>query len=88
MIEGLLEDTKKLIVKCGWKIRNIKHALTGSYYIEICRINEYCLIRLSDHHQEYHSWFTTYSLAPGDLFYEQLEIILNKPYGQVGDIIE
>ena len=64
-----------------------KIASTGSIYIDINRENEWCTIRIADHKQVYHRWLTTYSISHGNLWFEDLEEILRKPYGKVGDIL-
>ncbi len=62
-------------------------ASTGSIYIDIRRKNEWCTIRIADHRQVYHRWFITYSISHGDLWFEDLEEILTRPYGEVGDVL-
>ena len=72
----------------GWRVNQFKHALTTkSIYVELQRQDEYVVIRVSDHKQVFHHWITTYSLAPGDMFHEQIVALLKKPYGEVGVII-
>ena len=71
----------------GWKRYETRIASTGSIYIDIRRDNEWCTIRVADHKQVYFKWLTTYSIAPGNLWFEDLEEILRKPYGSVGDIL-
>jgi hypothetical protein len=77
----------ELVKSVGWQIDEIRIASTQSIYIDIRRKNEWCTIRVSDHKQVYHKWLTTYSIAHGDLWFEDLEEILSKPYGEVGDLL-
>jgi hypothetical protein len=66
----------------------MRMASTGSIYMELVRDGrEWVVIRIADHEQVYHHWMTTYSLSPRDLFYEDLIEILEKPFGEVGDVL-
>ena len=87
MNDKIADEVVQLAKKLNWNINSVKKALTGSIYIELQRYDEYVIIRISNHKMIYKRWFTIYSLSPGDLFYEQIELILKKPYGTVGDII-
>ena len=88
MIEKTAEDVRELARKCGWKVNGSRIALTGSVYIELVRDGrEWVIIRVADHKQVYHRWLTTISIAPGDLWFEELEGILSQPFGEVGDIL-
>ena len=49
--------------------------------------NEWIVIRVADHKQVYPGWITTYSVAPCNLWYEELEDVLRRPFGTVGDIL-
>ena len=86
-IERCAREIEVLAVKLNWTIVEIRVAETGSTYIELRRSNEWVTIRVSNHKQVYHKWMMTYSFAPGDLFYEQIEQILSRPYGEVGDVL-
>jgi len=51
---------------------------------------EWVIIRVSDHRQYYFKdYFTTYSVDPSSdgLSFEELEDLLNRPFGEVGDIL-
>jgi len=86
-MKQIVDEVTYLAESVGWTIDHIKIALTGSVYIDIRRDNEWAQIRVSDHKQVYCRWLITYSIAPGDLWFEDLEEILTKPYGEVGDIL-
>jgi len=81
-----IED-KDLAESLGWIISETRLASTGSIYIELKRDTEWVVIRVSDHNQVYHKWLTTYSIAPGNLWFDDLPEILTRPYGAVGDIL-
>ena len=82
------EEVKALVKRVGWRISETRVASTGSIYIEIVRNDhEWAVIRVADHKQVYHRWLTTYSVAPGDLWFEELEEILTRPFGEVGDVL-
>ena len=87
-IERCAGEIELLAVRLDWTVVEKRVAETGSTYLELRRDEEWLTVRVSDHRQVYHKWMTTYSVAPGDLFYEQIEIILGSPYGTVGDVIE
>jgi len=86
-IERCAGEIEKLVKRLDWTIVEKRVAETGSTYFELRRDNEWVVIRVSNHKQVYHKWLTTYSFAPGDLCYEQIRTILQKPYGTVGDVI-
>lgn len=81
-------EVQDLATSLGWSVSDIYFASTGSIYIDLVRQEkEWIVIRVADHKQIYHRWLTTYSVAPGDLWFEELEEILIKPFGKVGDIL-
>jgi hypothetical protein len=80
-------DAASLAKSVGWRVNETRIASTGSIYVELVRNKEWVVVRVADHKQVYHRWLTTYSVAPGDLWFEELEGILSKPYGEVGDIL-
>jgi len=86
-MKQVMYEVIQLTESVGWQIDKIKIALTGSVYIDIRRDREWAQIRIADHKQVYHKWLITYSIAPGDLWFEDLEDILRQPYGEVGDIL-
>ena len=86
-IERCAREIEDLTRKLDWAVVEKRKAGTGSIYFDLRRINECVTIRVSNHKQFYRKCMTMYSFAPGDLFYEQIEIILSRPYGQVGDLI-
>ena len=81
-------EIEEIARSLGWTVKEKRVANTGSIYIDLNREDEWCVIRVADHKQVYFKWLTTYSLAPGNLYFEEVEAILAKPYGEVGDIIE
>lgn len=85
--QNIALEVRELAESVGWQISEQRFAMTGSIYIELKRNREWVVIRVADHKQVYHRWLTTYSVAPGDLFFEELEEILSRPYGKVGDIL-
>lgn len=87
-VERCASEMISLATRLNWTIVEIRTAITGSVYIDLRRANEWVTIRVADHAQVYHKHMTTYSFAPGNMFYEQFEILLAKPYGEVGDIYE
>jgi len=87
-IEYVVEEIKVLAERVGWCVDEIRVASTGSTYIELVRDDrEWCVIRVADHKQVYYRWLTTYSVAPGDMWFEELEELLLRPFGEVGDIL-
>lgn len=81
-------DIKLEALRCGWSHSETRLASTGSVYVEIVRDGrEWAVIRISDHNQVYNRWITTYSISPGDLYFEEVVEILKKPFGDVGDIL-
>jgi len=86
-MKQVMYEVIQLTESVGWQIDSIKIALTGSVYIDIRRDNEWAQLRIANHKQVYYKWLKTYSIAPGDLWFEDLEEILTRPYGQVGDIL-
>jgi len=84
----IVEEVKALVESKGWHVRELRVASTGSVYLDIVRDGtEWCVVRVADHKMVYKRWLITYSLAPGDLWWEELEEILDKPFGDVGDIL-
>jgi len=75
----------------GWVLKEQHHASTGSIYISLLRKEkdktEYIIVRVATHKQFYQSWVTMFSIAPGDLYFEELEEILTKEFGSCGDIL-
>lgn len=81
-------EVMELAERVGWLVRSKKTASTGSVYIELVRDGrEWLVVRVANHKQVYHHWITTISIAPGDLWFEELEFILAKPFGTVGDVL-
>jgi hypothetical protein len=90
-IEKNAMEIVELAKSVGWLVKEMKIACTGSVYLDAVRTegneNEWIVIRVADHKQVYHRWMTTYSVSPGDLWFEDLEEILKGPFGTVGDIL-
>ncbi len=80
-------EIKVLAESVGWKVSETRIADTGSIYMDLVRKDEWCVIRVADHKRVYFKWLICYSVAPGDLWFEDIKPILEKPYGQVGDIL-
>jgi len=84
-------EIARLAKSVGWLVKEMHVAGTGSTYLDAMRSegdrNEWIVIRVADHKQVYHRWMTTYSVSPGDLWFEDLEEILKRPFGTVGDIL-
>jgi len=80
-------EVASLAESVGWRVNETRLASTGSIYVELERNREWVVIRVADHKQVYFRWMTTYSVAPGNLWFEALEGILTKPRGEVGDIL-
>lgn len=81
-------DLKQQAKSCGWKHEETRLASAGSIYVELIRDKrEWVVIRIADHKQVYNRWMTTYSIAPGDLRFEEVVEILKKPFGEVGDVL-
>jgi hypothetical protein len=86
--QSIAREVQELAESVGWRVNEVRLASTGSIYVEVVRQEqEWAVIRVADHKQVYHRWLTTYSVAPGDLWFEELEDILTKPFGAVGDIL-
>jgi len=81
-------EVQELATRLGWLTSEVYLASTGSIYIDLVRQEkEWIVIRVADHKQVYHHWMTTYSVAPGNLWFEDLEEILSGPFGTVGDLL-
>jgi len=87
MNRDIAEEVKVLAESVGWQVDMTRMASTGSIYVRMVRESEWVVIRVANHKQVYHRWLTTYSVAPGDLWFEELEEILSRPFGQVGDVM-
>ena len=86
--QSIAREVQELAESVGWRVDEVRLASTGSIYIDLVRQEqEWTVIRVADHQQVYHRWLTTYSIAPGDLFFEELEEVLTRPFGTVGDIL-
>ena len=72
----------------GWSLSEMRMAETGSIYIELVRDGkEWVVVRIADHNQAYNRWITTYSVSPSELSVEEMDLILKKPFGEVGDVL-
>jgi len=84
-------DVIELAEKVGWIYKGKKIASTGSTYLDFSRTvndkTEWVTIRVADHKQFYQGWIIEYSVSPGDLYFEELESVLTKEFGKVGDIL-
>ena len=88
MNRRIVEEVKALAKRVGWRVSETRLASTGSIYVELVRDDqEWVVIRVANHKRVYERWLTTYSIAPGDLWFEELEDILTKPFGEVGDVL-
>ena len=85
--ESIAREVQELAESVGWLMSEVRLASTGSIYIELVREREWVVIRVADHKQVYQRWLTTYSVSPGNLWFEELEAILTRPYGEVGDVL-
>lgn len=87
----IVYDVIELAEKVGWKYKEKKIASTGSTYIDFSRTldneTEYVTIRVANHKQFYQGWIIEYSVSPGNLYFEELEDVLTKEFGKVGDIL-
>jgi len=87
-IRQIASEVKAAASEIGWRIEQTKLASTGSVYIELVRDDrEWVVIRVADHKQVYHKWLTTYSLSPSEYSIEEIIEILNRPFGEVGDVL-
>ena len=80
-------EVKTLAESLGWHVYETRIADTGSIYVELYRGREWVVVRVADHRRVYNRWMTTISLAPGDLWWHELENRLSAYYGTVGDIL-
>lgn len=80
-------EVKCLAESLGWTVYETRIAETGSIYVEIRRRREWLVVRVADHKRVHTRWMTTLSLAPGDLWWDQLEGLLASCYGTVGDVL-
>jgi len=88
MNSKIAQEVKALAERVGWRVNETRIASTGSVYVELVRRGqEWVVIRIANHKQVYHRWLITYSIAPGDLWFEELEEILTRPFGEVGDVL-
>ena len=89
----MLESTEviELAIKLGWNFKSLYVASTGSTYIDLYRTQdskkEWVQVRIANHKQVYQHWMIVISIAPCDYWFEELEEILTKPFGTVGDIL-
>ena len=86
----LVELVEEIIEDSGWKIEKKTVAATGSVYYDLVRDGrEWVVIRVADHQQFYFKFLTTYSIDPSrdGLYIEELESLLGKPFGEVGDVL-
>ncbi len=82
------EEVEALAKSVGWRVEETRLASTGSIYVTLVREDrEWVVVRVANHRQVYHRWLTTLSVAPGNLWFEELEEILTKPFGKVGDVL-
>jgi len=82
------QEVKDLARRLGWRVDQTRVASTGTIYIEIVREGrEWAVIRVADHIQVYHRWLKTYSISPLELHLEDMDDILGKPFGEVGDVL-
>lgn len=80
---------EEIILETDWIIDHKIYATTGSVYYELVRDRrEWIVIRVADHAQFYHKYMNTYSVDPTStgVGFEELQEILRKPFGEVGDI--
>jgi len=88
MNREIAQEVKALAKRVGWRVSETRLASTGSIYVELVRDDrEWVVIRVADHKQVYQRWLTTISISPGDRWFEELEDILTKPFGDVGDVL-
>lgn len=85
------EDVIYLAESLGWKLEEKHIASTFTTYLDLSREKdgqkEWIVIRVGDHKSFYPSWLRMYSVAPGDLWFEELPGILQGRFGNVGDIL-
>ena len=85
---GIALEVEAAAFKRGWRLTEMKTASTGSIYIEFVRDGrEWVVIRVADHNQYYHRWITTYSMSPNELGFDEILDILEKPFGETGDVL-
>ena len=81
-------DIEIIANELGWVTEEFKVAQTNSIYITLVRDGrEWVVIRISDHKQVYHHWLTTYSISPGNLYFDDMVELLKLPFGKTGDIM-
>jgi len=88
-IEKICTRIEVIISETDWIIYQKRFATTGSVYLELVRDNrEWLVIRVADHAQFYLKYMTTYSVDPTStgIILEELIELLNKPFGEVGDV--
>lgn len=90
-LKMIVEDVIALAESLGWKYQAKQEASTGTTYIDFYREQngekEWIVIRVGDHRHFYESWVTMYSVAPSELWFEELPEILTREFGKVGDIL-
>ena len=88
MLVRMAKEVAEVARQLGWKVEQTRIASTGSIYVELVRDGrEWVVIRVADHVQVYHRWLKTYSVSPMELHVEDVKGILEKPFGEVGDVL-
>lgn len=90
-LSNVADEVLYLIELLEWEYKGKDVASTGSIYIDICRERdgkkEWLIIRVADHKQVYHHcWLPVISISPGNYWFEELEEILKRPFGSVGEV--
>ncbi len=90
-LSKIVEEVSGIVLRSGWKIVKIKKAETGTFYIDIVRSckkeREWAVVRIATHNVAYPGWMVLYSVSPSEMSIDDLEIILELPFGKVGDIL-
>lgn len=88
-VEMLCSRVEAIINETEWNVDHKHYASTGSVYYELVRDGrEWVVIRVADHAQYYQKYIKTYSVdpSPTGILLEELNFVLNKPFGKTGDV--
>jgi len=90
-LNQITNEVSEIVNKLGWHISEKRVAGTGTFYLEIFRTQqnqkEWIVLRIANHKQFYHHWLIVYSISPSEISIEDLNILLQKPFGTIGDIL-
>jgi hypothetical protein len=88
---GRAEEVVEIAGWLGWECSGFKEASTGSVYVELTRslatMTEWLVVRVANHKQVHHKWIRTYSVSPYELRLADIAEILERDFGEAGDVM-